>query len=264
MYYLKFSLGFLCLLLFTCCASNDSDEPSVEKAAPLIKSVSYYGHYKGDNPGEFHFEGTDYLNYDKEGRLVGSFGSTSISYTQKDQLLQAIVVDGDFKAELSVENNLCVLRNVTGDQGRDNTTTKNQYSDNKIISSETTGTSNFKETYQWEKGNLVSWCRIYPDNRQSQTNYEYYDYNNPWQNTLFDFTTASLLEDDWDDLPVEMMFGLIGTHSKNLIKAVYSGNMLYKTYEYEFDGEGRVTKILEKVDQKWENYKQQGIYELSY
>lgn len=224
-----------------------------------IKKILYSDHWGGGKEEEV-------LVYDESGRITKTWNSSRIKYTEmNDSTIVANIEDGTYHVELSIVNNLCVFSKtvIEGAYGihlDDVHTTTNTYFGRRLKVRETTGSFpngvpyQFEEDFVWDNDNLVSWVRTsYGStyNTVSNITYEYYDYYNPWTESLFDFSSAYLLEDDWDDLPMELFFGFTGLHSKNLLKASYRDGILYQTFEYTFDSKGRISKVTVRRDRDY-------------
>lgn len=226
----------MCALLLSAC-ENKIPEEDITESIPLVRQV---------NVSEGDWGYTDYLSYDKKGMLIGhDLWGSSISYTTKDGKVIATLENGDYMAELTIVDNLCIASTVDAYHGSASPTTQsviNQYSNERLISRK--GTMNgeaYEDTFVWQDDNLILWNNGFG----YKMSYEYYSYPNPWMNAPFDIISSLFLEDDWDGLPAEMSMGCIGKHSKNLLKASYYDGELYSKFSYDFDSTGRISRIIE-------------------
>ena len=246
-------LVLICVFIFSCEGENNLSPEKID-TSNFIQIVNLSSNWDSDR--------TIYYNYDEVGRLTYCWGR-QISYTTIDKTLcKMVLVEGNNKIELTINNNLCTSASFyweTEDISEKHDAI-NHYSNGRISSrQEKIQRKDFDGSYAeecvssftWKNDNLISWTRNRNTGFSWTLSYDYYDYLNPWANSLYDITTAYFLELDRDDLLYEMELGLIGKHSKNLIKASYHNGVLYQTFQYEFDEKGRVSKITVKRDRNY-------------
>lgn len=204
------------------------------------------------------------LVYDEDGRVIKTLFSPKITYTGHNDSTVIGIIENGYYSELSIINNLCLTckYKYESQYSFEDLTTSNHYLKGRLIKRETSGVVHTEripysrtEDFVWDNDNLVSWIHTYGNEGSTYNRtYEYYDYKNPWESSMYDFSSAYLLEDDWDEFPMEMFFGFTGLHSKNLLKASLINGKLYQTFEYAFDNKGRISKVTVRTEKDfWGN-----------
>ena len=256
------SLFLVLLTVLVSCEGSEvtPDDEGNKNSAPIIRLVYATGNYQWAGS-------TTNYTYDESGRLIIEPFFGHITYTQKDKNTTiATTHDRNLNVELTLEKNLCSSATYYWETNRlsEKRIVSNGYSNGRIASRKETITCTddgkiservYLSTFTWTNDNLASWESQWDGGGKSVTTFDYYGHLNPWANSLFDFTSAYFLESDTDDLPMEFVLGYIGSHSKNLLKAVYHDGILYITLTYDFDDQGRISKITERVDRNYSYYR---------
>lgn len=227
-------LVVLCLN-FTACSDDDDDEQPETNTNKLIKRlVTDYG------DGDIE---TETFKYDNSGRVIEyrySFpgeGEELHVYTYKENEIVSRVTWNDelhptnseeYIVRYSLINNRIVSEENSSRYGSKYTYT---YNSNNQLQTKTDVTHSSQWEYSWADGNLIQ-----EGDKYSKATY---DYNSHKNETNLDIN--GIIND-------EGLAGFFGTKSINLVDKEYYDGELRVNYQYEFDNNGNLIKVIATED----------------
>ena len=198
-----------------------------------LSSLGYYA---------FDEEQTDKLSYSEETALKWSSQKISTTSQYVEIRKNGYGIATPYRGEYSQDYLLSAGGLITDSTDPDGGIQTFTYNADGTLASTTYTSSydpsnNYQSTMTWQEGNLMSIQTSGNSKDQGNTTFTYTEYPNPWAGIDVGAIALTDLEE------VNMLIGSCGITTKNLPASRTEGDEL-STYEYTFDGEGRVSTIV--------------------
>lgn len=232
------------------------------------------------NQGKDEYENNYYasLTYDDQGQLV-SLNNYVFDREMKDRLSASFETTLEWSAEdiTMSEKYIEITRNgdgistpskgewdqiyqlnagglITNTTDPDGATQRFTYNADGTLASATftnpyDSEDNYHVTMTWQNGNLTSIQTTGSDKEQGTVTYTYTEHLNPWAGIDVGAIALTDLEE------INMVIGSCGITTKNLPANSTDDEGVITTYEYTFDGEGRVSTIIATSSDDGDLYK---------